>query len=130
MKSLGWLVAGGAGLFVLTASHPRTSSPIDAQVRFANYLTGKGTWNVDDNGKTLFTGVTAGTKTAYVSVADTVSHLILARSGPDTIRATTNYQFVAGSYYTITADYRSGGNLPVLSVMRDRPPGDMAPPSP
>lgn len=109
-------------------ARPRpVSVRLPAEVRFANHLSGKPAWTVLANAAPMFADVPAGTTTAYVAVTDSLSHLTLRRSGSDSVRAHTNYRFFAGSYYTITADYRNGGNVAVLSVQRDRPPGDTMP---
>ncbi len=100
---------------------------LPAEVRFANQLSGKQSWTVFANAAPMFANVPTGTTTAYVAVTDSVSRLTLQQAGSDSVRARTNYRFFAGSYYTITADYRNGGNVPVLSVQRDRPPGDTMP---
>jgi hypothetical protein len=113
---------------VLHGPGGRTASVrLPAEVRFANQLSGKQTWSVMANAAPMFANVPAGTTTAYVAVTDSVSRLTLRRSGSDSVQARTSYRFFAGSYYTITADYRNGGNIPVLSVQRDRPPGDTMP---
>jgi hypothetical protein len=112
------LLAGGAA--------PVLHSPLPAQLRFANRLTGTVTWSVAVNGTVAFADVAPGTSTAYQPVSDTVRQLTLRRSGSDSALASTNYQFVAGSYYTVAAT-AGNGVRPVLSVERDRPPGDSTP---
>jgi len=114
------LLAGSGGA-------PRqVSVRLPAQVRFANKMGGNRTWSVQSNGKVLFADVLPNTTTAYVPTTDTAVRLTLHREGSDSVLATTNYQFAAGSYYTATATY-GNGDRPLLSVERDVPPRDTMP---
>jgi hypothetical protein len=57
---------------------------------------------------------------------DTLSALTLRRDVIDSALAKTNYPFLAGSYYTVTATYGTG-DQPLLDVERDVPPRDTMP---
>lgn len=117
----GW-TAGASRPAPAPAPVPR----IAAQVRFANHLNGSRTWTVLSNGKVLFSGVAAGATTAYIANTDTLSKLTLKRDGSDSVVASTNFPFVGGSYYTITATY-GNGERPLLGVERGVPPRDTMP---
>jgi hypothetical protein len=102
------------------------SERLPAQVRFSNKMGGNRTWSLQSNAKVLFADVLPNTTTSYVPVTDTAARLTLHREGSDSVLATTNYQFAAGSYYTATATY-ANGDRPMLSVERDVPPRDTMP---
>ena len=115
------VLLAGAG-----ATHRPATARIAAQVRFANHLNGSRTWTVASNGTVLFSAVPAGTTTAYIANTDTLSRLTLRRDGSDSTVASTNFPFVGGSFYTISATY-GNGERPLLAVERDVPPKDTMP---
>jgi hypothetical protein len=117
------LVAGSR----TSAPRPAPAERIVAQVRFANHLTGKRTWSLASNGTVIFPDVVVGTTTRYIATTDTLSTLTLRRDASDSVFATTNFPFVGGSFYTVTATYANGGDRPVLAVERDVPPRDTMP---
>jgi len=121
----------GAALLVAgpgtPAPRPAPAERIVARVRFANHLTGKRTWSLASNGTVIFPDVVPGTTTRYIETSDTLSTLTLRRDASDSVFATTNFPFVGGSFYTVTAMFGSGGDRPMLQVQRDVPPRDTMP---
>lgn len=121
----------GAALFVAgsgtPSGRPAPAERIVAQVRFANHLTGKHTWSLLSNGTVIFPEVVPGTTTRYIETNDTLSTLTLRRDASDSVFATSNFPFVGGSFYTVTATYANGGDRPLLEVQRDVPPRDTMP---
>ncbi len=97
-----------------------------AHVRFANQITSSHTWSLKSNGTFFFREIASNTTTGYLATTDSVSKLTLHRDAGDSIFASTNYNFVGGSYYTVTASYGSG-ERPFLAVQRDTPPRDTMP---
>ncbi|HEY3935406.1 MAG TPA: DUF4397 domain-containing protein [Gemmatimonadales bacterium] len=99
---------------------------LDAEVRFTNHLPATRNWSLAANGVVLFADVHSQTTTAYSAVSDTTTRLTLVARAGDSATTSTTYQFVAGSYYTVTATY-GNGDRPELAVERDRPPADTMP---
>jgi hypothetical protein len=124
------LAALGAALLVAgpgnAAPRPAGAERIVAQVRFANHLNGKHTWSLASNGTVIFPDIAPGTTTRYIETTDTLSTLSLRRDASDSVLATTNFPFVGGSFYTVTATY-GNGDRPLLAVERDVPPRDTMP---
>ncbi|MGH7523079.1 MAG: hypothetical protein ACREK8_02120 [Gemmatimonadales bacterium] len=127
MYSIRIAACAAATLLAGAGAASRPAPPrIAAQVRFANHLNGSRSWTLASNGKVLFSGVAAGATTAYIANTDTLSALSLRRDGSDSVVATTNFPFVGGSYYTVSATY-GNGERPLLAVERDVPPRDTMP---
>ena len=118
------LLVAGSGA---PAPRPAPTERIVARVRFANHLTGKRTWTLASNGTAIFPDVVPGTTTRYLETSDTLSTLTLRRDASDSVFASTNFPFVGGSFYTVTATYANGGDRPMLEVQRDVPPRDTMP---
>jgi len=116
----------------LMTTAPRQPAPrhgalsVPAQVRFTNHMGGNRTWSLASNGTVIIHDVLPNSTTKYAPITDTTSRLTLHREGTDSALATTNYLFVGGSYYTVTASH-GNGDRPMLAVERDVPPRDTMP---